>query len=75
MNLLKSVIDEIYNLLIENNIHEDIDLRISNLEDFDYQINNLVKYQKHTNIKLIKEKISESLNMNELVKKFEFAET
>ena len=43
MNLLKSVIDEIYNLLIENNIHEDIDLRISNLEDFDYQINNLVK--------------------------------
>jgi arginyl-tRNA synthetase len=74
MNLLKSIIDEIYNLLIENNIHEDIDLRISNLKDFDYQINNLVKYQKHKNIKLIKEKISESLNTNDLVGKFEFAD-
>ena len=74
MNLLKSIIDEIYNLLIENNIHEDIDLRISNLKDFDYQINNLVKYQKHKNIKLIKEKISESLNTNDLVRKFEFAD-
>jgi arginyl-tRNA synthetase len=74
MNLLKSIIDEIYNLLIENNIHEDIDLRISNLKDFDYQINNLVKYQKHKNIKLIKEKISESLNTNNLVRKFEFAD-
>ena len=40
MNLLKSFVDEIYDLLIENNINEDIDLRISNLEDYDYQINN-----------------------------------
>ena len=58
MNLLKSVIDEIYDLLIENNINEIIDLRISNLEDYDYQINNLVKYRKHIYIEQIKEKIS-----------------
>ena len=74
MNLLKSFVDEIYDLLIENNINEDIDLRISNLEDYDYQINNLVKYQKHTAIDLIKEKISELLNTNKLVKEFEFAD-
>ncbi len=74
MNLLKSVVDEIYDLLIENNINEDIDLRISNLEDYDYQINNLVKYQKHINIELIKENISELLNRNKLVKEFGFAD-
>tara|TARA_X000001036_G_scaffold70424_1_gene61771 strand:+ start:247 stop:1890 length:1644 start_codon:yes stop_codon:yes gene_type:complete len=74
MNLLKSFVDEIYDLLIENNINEDIDLRIANLEDYDYQINNLVKYQKHTAIELIKEKISELLNTNKLVKEFEFAD-
>ena len=73
MNLLKSVVDEIYDLLKENNIDEDIDLRISNLADYDYQINNLVKYQNHTDIELIKEKISKLLNVNELVEEFEFA--
>ena len=74
MNLLKSVIDEIYDLLIENNINEIIDLRISNLEDYDYQINNLVKYRKHIYIEQIKEKISKLLNTNELIEEFKFAD-
>ena len=36
MNLLKSVVDVIHDLLVEKNIDEVIDLRISNLDNFDY---------------------------------------
>ena len=50
MNLLKQVINEIHDLLSKNNINEVIDLRISNLDSYDYQINNLVKYQNHSGI-------------------------
>src|SRR6056300_111568 len=73
MNLLKSVVDVIHDLLVEKNIDEVIDLRISNLDNFDYQINNLVKYQNHPEIELIKTKIGESLNSFELINNFEFA--
>ena len=73
MNLLKSVVDVIHDLLIEKNIDEIIDLRISNLDNFDYQINNLVKYQNHPEIELIKTKIGESLNSSDLINNFEFA--
>jgi arginyl-tRNA synthetase len=73
MNLLKPVIDEIHDLLIENNLKEVIDLRISNLDDYDYQINNLVKYHNHPDIEIIKSKITKSLNSSELVKEFKFA--
>ena len=73
MNLLKPVIDEIHDLLIENNLNEVIDLRISNLDDYDYQINNLVKYHNHPDIEIIKSKITKSLNSSELVKEFKFA--
>jgi len=73
MNLLKPVIDEIHDLLIENNLNEVIDLRISNLDDYDYQINNLVKYQNHPDIEIIKSKITKSLKSSELVKEFKFA--
>ena len=73
MNLLKPVIDEIHDLLIENNLNEVIDLRISNLDDYDYQINNLVKYQNNPDIEIIKSKITKSLKSSELVKEFKFA--
>jgi len=73
MNLLKSVIDEIHDLLVENKIHETIDLRISNLDNYDYQINNLVKYQNHPDIEIIKDNIAKSLNSLEIVNEYEFA--
>jgi arginyl-tRNA synthetase len=72
MNLLKPIVSEIHNLLIESNLNETIDLRITNLENYDYQINNFVKYQNHPDIKTIKEKVSKALNSSELVKEFEF---
>lgn len=72
MNLFKPIVSEIHDLLIESNLNETIDLRITNLENYDYQINNFVKYQNHPDIKTIKEKVSKALNSSELVKEFEF---
>jgi arginyl-tRNA synthetase len=72
MNLLKPIVSEIDDLLRESNLNETIDLRITNLENYDYQINNFVKYQNHPDIKIIKEKVSKALNSSELVKEFKF---
>jgi len=41
MNLLKPIVNEINDLLIKSNLDEAIDLRISNIDHYDYQINNL----------------------------------
>ena len=73
MNLLKPIVDEIQEILTENDIDELLDIRISNLDDYDYQINNLVKYQNHPNIDLIKDDISELLKSSILVNFFEYA--
>src|SRR5210317_456568 len=73
INLLKPIVSEIHDLLIESNLNETIDLRITNLENYDYQINNFVKYQNHPDIKTIKEKVSKALNSFELINNFEFA--
>jgi arginyl-tRNA synthetase len=73
MNLLKPIVNEINDLLIKSNLDEAVDLRISNINHYDYQINNLVKHQNHPDIKVIKERVSEALYSSELVKEFEFA--
>jgi arginyl-tRNA synthetase len=73
MNLLKPIVNEIHDLLIKSNLDEAVDLRISNIDHYDYQINNLVKYQNHPDIKAIKKSVGEALYSSELVKEFEFA--
>ena len=73
MNLLKKVVDDLGNILKKNGIDEVIDIRISNLENYDYQINNLVKYQNHPNVESIKKEISSSLTSSVLIDVFEFA--
>ncbi|MDA9017627.1 arginine--tRNA ligase [Acidimicrobiia bacterium] len=73
MNLLKIVIDDLTEILKKNGIDEAIDIRISNLDSFDYQINNLVKHQNHPNIDSIKEKISNLLDLSGLIDIFDFA--
>jgi arginyl-tRNA synthetase len=73
MNLLKKVVDDLGNILKKNGIDEVIDIRISNLENYDYQINNLVKYQNHHNIDSIKKEISSSLTTSGLIDVFNFA--
>ncbi len=73
MNLLKTVVDDLGNILKKNGIDEVIDMRISNLDNYDYQINNLVKHQNHPNVESIKEEISNKLTLSELIHVFDFA--
>ncbi|MDB3866587.1 arginine--tRNA ligase [Acidimicrobiia bacterium] len=73
MNLLKTVVDDLSSILKKNGIDEVIDMRISNLDNYDYQINNLVKHQNHPNVESIKEEISNKLTLSELIDVFDFA--
>ena len=73
MNLLKTVIDDLDKILKNNGIDEVIDIRISNLDNYDYQINNLVKHQNHPKVNSIKEEISKSLSLSGIVDIFDFA--
>mgnify|MGYP001111233329 FL=1 len=73
MNLLKTVVDDLGNILKKNDIDEVIDIRISNLDNYDYQINNLVKYQNHPDVESIKEEISNILTLSGLIDVFDFA--
>ena len=73
MNLLKTVVDDLGNILKKNDINEIVDMRISNLDNYDYQINNLVKHQNHANIESIKEEIYNTLTLSELIDVFDFA--
>ena len=73
MNLLKTVVDDLGNILKKNDIDEVIDIRISNLDNYDYQINNLVKYQNHPDVESIKEEISNTLTLSGLIDVFDIA--
>ena len=73
MNLLKTVIDDLGEILKKNGIDETVDIRISNIDNYDYQINNLVKHQNHPNVDSIKEEMSASLNSSGLINNFDFA--
>ena len=71
MKIVESLIVEINKLFNEYDIKEEIDFKISNIENFDYQINNLVKYQNHEKIDKIVDKINLLLGSNELIENFE----
>ena len=73
MNLLQTLVDDLDEILIKNGIEEAVDIRISNLDNYDYQINNLVKFQNHPNIDIIKDEISNSLTVSVLIDVLEFA--
>ena len=60
--------------LERNKIHESISFRTSTIPDFDFQINNLVQFQTHENIKEIKESFSEILKNDQNIKSFEITE-
>ena len=50
MKILETLINDFQILFKKFNIQEEIDLKISSIENYDYQINNLVKYKNHQNI-------------------------
>ncbi len=71
MKIVESLIDDINNLFSKYDIDEKIDFKISNIENFDYQINNLVKYQNHKKIEEIVNKITLLLDSNKTINNFE----
>ena len=72
MYLLKNLISNLENDLRNNGISESIILRTSNVPDFDFQINNLVKLEKSNNIKNIKSSFSQILDKELSIKRYEF---
>ena len=47
MKLLNNFVTDLKNLLSKYSINEEVEIRISGLEDFDFQINNLINYMKY----------------------------
>ena len=71
MYQLTNLINNLENELEKTINVESILLKISNNPDFDFQINNLVKYQNHKYIKNIKNSFSEIIDNEILIKNFE----
>jgi len=74
MKIVEPLISEINNLFNKYDIDEEIDFKLSNIENFDYQINNLVKYQSHKNIEEIVSKVNLLLSSHELLESFEITQ-
>ena len=72
MYLLKDLIRNLENDLSNKGISESIVLRTSNVTNFDFQINNLVKLEKSSDIEDIVKSFSKILNNDPIIKNFEF---
>ena len=71
MKIFEPLIKELQDTLKEFEIIEEIDFKISNIDNFDYQINNLVKYQKNKEIKNNIKKFEKVLISNKVIKDYE----
>ena len=72
MYLLTNLINSLENSLSKNGMSESIIIRLSNLENFDFQINNLVKLEKSSHIKDIERSFSKILDDDPIIKNYEF---
>tara|TARA_B100001250_G_C19796742_1_gene789072 strand:+ start:364 stop:2001 length:1638 start_codon:yes stop_codon:yes gene_type:complete len=71
VKIVEPLLSEVKKVLSEFNISEEIDFKISNIENFDYQINNLVKLNNHNEIDKIVKKINLLLDSPGVVENFE----
>ncbi len=71
MKILEPLINDFKILFEKFDIQEDIDLKISNIENFDYQINNLVKYANHENVRDLKLSVKDLCENNKIINTFE----
>ena len=71
MKKLNDLKSEIESLFKEAGFNENIEFRISNVEEYDLQINNLVKHQRSENIDFISLKLKQILDSNEIISNFE----
>ena len=72
MYLLTNLINSLENILSKNGMSESIIIRLSNLENFDFQINNLVKLEKSSHIKDVERSFSKILDDDPIIKNYEF---
>ena len=70
MYQLLNLINNLETELQKTDNTESISLRISNNQKFDFQINNLVKFQNHKDKIKIKDSLYEILNSEPLIKNF-----
>ena len=71
MKKLNDLKSEIESLFKESGLNENIEFRISNVEEYDLQINNLVKHQSSENVDFISLELKKILNSNETISNFE----
>ncbi len=72
MYLLKNLIRNLENDLNNKGVSESIVLRTSNVPNFDFQINNLVKLKKSSDIEDIEKSFSKILHDDPIIQNFEF---
>ena len=65
-NIYSNLIDSIINELKVFNLDEDIQFSLSKLDEFDFQINNLVKYNKETFFPKLQERIVEIIKESQI---------
>ncbi len=71
MKKLNDLKSEIESLFKEAGFNENIEFRISNVEEYDLQINNLVKHQRSENIDFISLELKQILDSNKIISNFE----
>ena len=74
MKLLNNFATDLKNLLSKYSINEEVEIRISGLEDFDFQINNLIKHEKNKDIDGIRAGVSELLKNEHVIDSYEITE-
>ncbi len=74
MKLLNNFVTDFKNLLTEYNINEEVEIRISGLEAFDFQINNLIKHENNKDIDVIRTSVLELLKNDDVIDRYEITE-
>jgi len=74
MKIFEELRSEFIKVLNKFNIEEKVDIKISKNQEFDYQINNLVKHINHKEIVKITSKFSEVLVKLNIIEEFEITE-
>ena len=72
--ILNDIKEELRILLQDFDIEENIQISATKLDNFDIQINNIVKYQNHDSIKEIKNKVKEKLDNIKYLSTIEFSD-
>ena len=74
MKIFEQVSIQLNKLFKDFGIDENVDIKISKLEDVDYQIDNLVKFAKHDQINHIMKEVNNLLSKSKIVESYEITD-